>query len=277
MTASETHRAIEAVWRIESAKLIAGLARIVRDVGLAEDLAQDALVAALEQWPASGVPDNPGAWLMTTAKRRAIDAMRRDALHERKHAQIGAELEDERERAVPDLDAAIDDHVGDDLLQPHLHRVSSGSVDRRARRAHAAPARWPDDRRDRARVSRPRADDRAAHRPREEDARRAARPVRGAARRGVPRAAVVGAPGDLSRVQRGLLGDRRRRLGAPRALRGRASPRSHSRGPRARRRRGPRPRRADGDSSVAAYARARVRRANRCCCSIRIGRGGTSC
>jgi len=116
VTASETHRAIEAVWRIESAKLIAGLARIVHDVGLAEDLAQDALVAALEQWPASGVPDNPGAWLMTTAKRRAIDAMRRDALHERKHAQIGAELEDERERAVPDIDAAIDDHVGDDLL-----------------------------------------------------------------------------------------------------------------------------------------------------------------
>jgi RNA polymerase sigma factor (sigma-70 family) len=116
VTASDTHRAIEAVWRIESAKLIAGLARIVRDVGLAEDLAQDALVAALEQWPASGVPDNPGAWLMTTAKRRAIDAMRRDALHERKHTQIGAELVDERERAVPDLDAAIDDHVGDDLL-----------------------------------------------------------------------------------------------------------------------------------------------------------------
>ncbi len=116
MTASETHRAIETLWRIESAKLIAGLARIVRDVGLAEDLAQDALVAALEQWPASGVPTNPGAWLMATAKRRAIDAMRRDALHERKHAQIGVELEDERERAVPDLDAAIDDHVGDDLL-----------------------------------------------------------------------------------------------------------------------------------------------------------------
>ncbi len=116
MTASDTHRAIETVWRIESAKLIAGLARIVRDVGLAEDLAQDALVAALEQWPESGVPRNPGAWLMATAKHRAIDAMRRDALHERKHAQIGVELEAERERAVPDLDAAIDDHVGDDLL-----------------------------------------------------------------------------------------------------------------------------------------------------------------
>ena len=116
MTASETHRAIETVWRIESAKLIAGLARIVRDVGLAEDLAQDALVAALEQWPEAGVPNNPGAWLMATAKHRAIDAMRRDALHEKKHAQIGAELEEERERAVPDLDAALDDHVGDDLL-----------------------------------------------------------------------------------------------------------------------------------------------------------------
>jgi RNA polymerase sigma factor (sigma-70 family) len=116
VTASETHRAIEAVWRIESAKVIAGLARIVRDVGLAEDLAQDALVAALEQWPTSGVPQNPGAWLMATAKHRAIDAMRREALHEKKHAQIGYEVEAERERAVPDLDAAIDDHVGDDLL-----------------------------------------------------------------------------------------------------------------------------------------------------------------
>jgi RNA polymerase sigma factor (sigma-70 family) len=116
VTASDTHRAIEAVWRIESAKVIAGVARIVRDVGLAEDLAQDALVAALEQWPSSGVPQNPGAWLMATAKHRAIDAMRRDALHEKKHAQIGYEAEAERERAVPDLDAAIDDHVGDDLL-----------------------------------------------------------------------------------------------------------------------------------------------------------------
>lgn len=116
MTASETHRAIETVWRIESAKLIAGLARVVRDVGLAEDLAQDALLAALEQWPQSGIPQNPGAWLMTTAKRRAIDTMRRDALHDRKQAQIGYELEDEHARATPDLDAAIDDRVGDDLL-----------------------------------------------------------------------------------------------------------------------------------------------------------------
>ena len=117
VTATDTHRTIDAVWRIESAKLIAGIARIVGDVGVAEDLAQDALVAALEQWPRSGVPDNPGAWLMATAKHRAIDQLRRNTLHERKHAQIGHELESHQERAVPDLDAAIDDHVGDDLLR----------------------------------------------------------------------------------------------------------------------------------------------------------------
>ncbi|HEX3159447.1 MAG TPA: RNA polymerase sigma factor [Gemmatimonadaceae bacterium] len=117
MTASHTHRTIDAVWRIESARLIAGLARIVRDVGLAEDLAQDALVAALERWPESGVPDNPGAWLMATAKHRAIDLLRRNSLLERKHQELGYELEARIERAVPDLDAAIDDDVGDDLLR----------------------------------------------------------------------------------------------------------------------------------------------------------------
>ena len=117
VTATDTHRTIDAVWRIESARLIAGIARIVRDVGVAEDLAQDALVAALEQWPSSGVPDNPGAWLMATAKHRAIDQLRRNTLHERKHAQIGHELEAQQELAVPDLDTAIDDHVGDDLLR----------------------------------------------------------------------------------------------------------------------------------------------------------------
>ena len=102
---------------MESAKLIAGLARIVRDVGLAEDLAQDALLAALERWPQTGVPDNPGAWLMATAKHRSIDALRRHAMLERKHEQLGYELESQREAAVADLDAAIDDHVGDDLLR----------------------------------------------------------------------------------------------------------------------------------------------------------------
>ena len=117
VTATETHRAIDAVWRIESAKLIAGLTRIVGDVGLAEDLAQDALVAALERWPESGVPDNPGAWLMATAKHRAIDQLRRKTMLERKHDQLGYELEAQQEAAVPDLDAGIDDHVGNDLLR----------------------------------------------------------------------------------------------------------------------------------------------------------------
>ncbi len=117
MTASDTHRAIDAVWRIESARLIAGLTRIVRDIGLAEDLAQDALVAALEQWPESGVPDNPGAWLMAVAKRRAIDLLRRRTRLERKHEELGRELEAQQETAASDLDAAIDDDVGDDLLR----------------------------------------------------------------------------------------------------------------------------------------------------------------
>ena len=113
MTAAATHRAIDAVWRIESPRLIAGLARVVRDVGLAEDLAQDALVIALERWPQSGVPDNPGAWLMATAKHRAIDVLRRGRTLERKHEEIARGLET---RSEPDLDAALDDAIGDDLL-----------------------------------------------------------------------------------------------------------------------------------------------------------------
>ncbi|WP_394830584.1 RNA polymerase sigma factor [Pendulispora rubella] len=117
MIASDTHRTINAVWRIESPRLIAGLARIVRDVGLAEELAQDALVAALEQWPTSGIPDNPGAWLMGTAKHRAIDSLRRNKRIERKHEEIGHQIEAERELTVPDIEAAIDDDVGDDLLR----------------------------------------------------------------------------------------------------------------------------------------------------------------
>ena len=114
--ATDTHRAIDAVWRIESPRLIAGLARIVRDVGVAEDLAQDALVAALEQWPKSGVPDNPGAWLMAAAKHRAIDHFRRSTLLERKHEELGREFAT-REMVVPDLTSALDDDVGDDLLR----------------------------------------------------------------------------------------------------------------------------------------------------------------
>ena len=117
MTATDTHRTIDAVWRIESAKIIAALARMVRDVGLAEELAQDALVAALEQWPESGIPDNPGAWLMATAKHRAIDRLRRSKLLERKHQELGREIEARQETAVVDLETAIDDDVGDDLLR----------------------------------------------------------------------------------------------------------------------------------------------------------------
>ncbi|HEX3572498.1 MAG TPA: RNA polymerase sigma factor [Acidobacteriaceae bacterium] len=116
MEPTETHRAIEAVWRIESARLIAALTRMVRDVGRAEELAQDALVAALEQWPKSGVPENPGAWLMATAKHRAIDHFRRAARIDQKHEELGRDLA-ERENAVPDLTELIDDHIGDDLLR----------------------------------------------------------------------------------------------------------------------------------------------------------------
>ncbi len=119
MTATGTHSAIHAVWSIESAKLIAGLTRIVRDLGLAEELAQDALVAALEQWPKEGVPKSPAAWLMAVAKHRAINHFRRSKLLEQKHEELGHEMEaraDER-RAEADLDAALDDDVGDDLLR----------------------------------------------------------------------------------------------------------------------------------------------------------------
>ena len=116
MTATDAHRAIEAVWRIESPKLIASLTRIVRDVGVAEDLAHDALVAALEQWPDQGIPRKPGAWLMATAKHRAIDYFRRQKTGERKHEELGHELRTDQE-AIPDFDAALDDSVGDDLLR----------------------------------------------------------------------------------------------------------------------------------------------------------------
>jgi RNA polymerase sigma factor (sigma-70 family) len=117
VTATHPHSAIDAVWRIESARIIAGLTRIVRDVGLAEELAQDALVAALEQWPRSGIPDNPGAWLMATAKHRAIDLWRRNKRLERKHEELERELQAQQEMEVPNFDAALDDDIGDDLLR----------------------------------------------------------------------------------------------------------------------------------------------------------------
>jgi RNA polymerase sigma factor (sigma-70 family) len=115
--ATDIHKAIDAVWHIESAKLIAGLTRIVRDVGIAEDLAQDALVAALEQWPVGGIPDNPGAWLMGTAKHRAIDLIRRNSMLDRKHAEIGRDLEERQDQVAREIEESVDDVVGDDLLR----------------------------------------------------------------------------------------------------------------------------------------------------------------
>src|SRR6185369_17158699 len=120
MTATDPHRAIEAIFRIESARLVAGLTRIVRDVGLAEELMQDAHLAALERWPREGVPDNPGAWLMSTAKHRAIDLLRRSKLHQRKEDQLTREIEAQLEQAAPNLASdvdALDDQIGDDLLR----------------------------------------------------------------------------------------------------------------------------------------------------------------
>lgn len=114
--ATDTHRTIATVWRMEQAKIIAGLARVVRDVGLAEELAQDALLAALKQWPAEGVPRNPGAWLMAAGKRRAMDHFRRSKMLQRKHGEIGYALEIDQALAVPDMEAALDDDIGDDLL-----------------------------------------------------------------------------------------------------------------------------------------------------------------
>lgn len=118
MLSSEAYRAVEAIWRIESSKIVAALARRVRDIGLAEELAQDALVAALERWPEQGIPDNPGAWLLAVAKRRAVDLIRHKALHRRKEPEIAREIEDQLQEATfVDADAEIDAPVGDDLLR----------------------------------------------------------------------------------------------------------------------------------------------------------------
>ena len=166
---------------------------MVRDLALAEDLAHDALVAALEQWPAEGLPRNPGAWLMAAAKHRAIDQLRRRTRLVRKHEELARDLEAGRARPRADLDGAMDDDIGDDLVAADLHGLPSGAVHRGARRADAAPARRAHHRRDRARFSRPRADHRSAHRPREEDAGQGERALRGASRRGAARAAGLGA------------------------------------------------------------------------------------
>src|ERR1700761_8924668 len=114
---SDTLKTIEAVWKIESTRLIAGVARVTRDIGVAEELAQDALVAALEQWPEEGIPENPGAWLMTAAKRRAIDRLRRNQMLERKHAEIARELEVRQQQLAEALDRSLDQVIDDDILR----------------------------------------------------------------------------------------------------------------------------------------------------------------
>ena len=208
MAASETHSAIHAVWSIESARLIAGVARIVRDVGRAEELAQDALVAALEQWPREGVPENPGAWLMATAKHRALNHLRRSKMVDRTHEELGHQIETERHRGAPDIESALDDDIGDDLLrlvftacQPVLPtearvaltlRLLGGLTTEGIARAFLVSA-------DRC----------AADRTRQANPRRRACSFRGTARPRARRSALVGAGGDLPRLQRGLLGDGR--------------------------------------------------------------------
>jgi RNA polymerase sigma factor (sigma-70 family) len=135
MTAADAHRAILAVWRIEQPRLITSLARILRDVPLAEDLTQDALLAALERWPATGIPEKPGAWLMATAQRRAVDHLRRGRMLERKHEMVVREMEAEQQ-AMPDLDSALDDDIGDELLR----LIFTACHPRLAREARAALA-----------------------------------------------------------------------------------------------------------------------------------------
>ena len=209
MAASDVHRTIDAVWRIESARLIAGLARIVRDVGLAEDLAQDALVAALEQWPESGVPRNPGAWLMGTAKHRAIDLLRRRERLERKLVELGHELEAAEEGAQPDFDAALDDDIGDDLLRlvfTACHPVLSTDA-RVALTLRLLGGLTTQEIACAFLVSEPTVAQRIVRAKR--TLAEGARSLRGPAGSGARRPSVIGVGGHLPRVQRGLLGDRR--------------------------------------------------------------------
>ena len=269
-------RAIEAVWRIESARLIGGLARIVRDVGLAEDLAHDALVAALEQWPESGVPDNPGAWLMATAKHRAIDRLRRGEVLERKQQELGRELEIRQALAEADWDAAIDD-VGDDVLRlifttchPVLSREARVALTLRLLGGLTTPE-----------IAR------AFLVSESTVAQRIVRAKRTLAETKVP--FEVPARDELAERLSSVLevvyfifnegysataGDDWIR---PHLSAEAHAARAHPRGARARRARGARAGRADGDPGVALPRPGRARRASRSCCSTRTARAGTTC
>ena len=207
--AAAAHRAIEAVWRLESARIIAGLAGLVRDVGLAEELAQDALVAALEQWPAQGIPANPGAWLMLTARHRAIDRIRRNERLGAKLGLLGRELETAQHGVPAEFDDVLDEgKIEDDLLRLMFiacHPVLSTE----ARIALTLAARRPDHRGARPRVPRGGADDRQADRARQADAGQQAGPVRGAGAGRTARPPGLGPRSALPGVQRGLFGDGR--------------------------------------------------------------------
>jgi hypothetical protein len=204
----EVDKAIGAVWRIESAKIVAGVARLVRDIGLAEELAGDALVAALEHWPTDGVPDKPGAWLMRTAKNAALDRLRRDKVFQEKLQQIGLDLEAREALTVPDfvdgLDAARHDVIGDDLLRLMFTSLPPGALARCAGGADAQAARRPDHPGDRARLPRARADHRPAHRARQAHARECPRALRAARAGGAGGTAGRGAGGGLPDLQRRL-------------------------------------------------------------------------
>src|ERR1044072_2021418 len=254
MNGEDARRAIDAVWRIESARLIASLARMTGDVGIAEDLAQDALIAALEQWPATGVPDNPGAWLMTTAKNRATDRLRRGERAARREEELGREVELRARLGEGDLAAAADDEIEDDLLSlifTACHPVLStearvaltlrlvgslttaeiaraflakeSTVAQRIVRAQRALARGPGrlarQGGERPCLSRQGVDGGAADRPRQADPGRGAGADRGARCRRARAAAGLGPGGDLRDLQRGLRGERRCGPGPRRAPR----------------------------------------------------------
>ena len=169
MTAADIHRTILAVWRIEQPRLITGLSRMLRDVTLAEDLTQEALVAALEHWPATGVPEKPGAWLMATAKRRALDDLRRRRMLARKHEMLMRDLEQEQQ-AMPDPDAGLDDEYRRRAVAADIHRLSSATVARGACSSRTQDDLRPDHRGDRARLPAAGGDHCPAHRARQADA-----------------------------------------------------------------------------------------------------------
>ena len=276
MTATDTHRAIRAVFKIESAKLIASLTRVTRDIGLAEELAQDALVAALERWPQTGIPEKPAAWLMATAKHRAIDNLRRKKLAEQKHAEIGRELEADQ-AMTPDIDAALDDDIGDDLLRliftachpvlPAEARVAltlrllGGLTTEEIARSFLQSEPTIAQRIVRAKKSLT-------------QARVPFEVPRGHRSRRPPR---LGTGGDLSRFQRRLFRNRRRRLDAACLLRRSLAARADSGGACAERAGSARPCGADGNPGLALRARAPGRMASRFCCSTRTARAGISC